>query len=432
MASIKKKSDDTYLITVSKGRDINNKQLFERITYHPAATTPKKREKEVEDFARDFERQVRSGELYAGDKTTFAEYYKIWDENWAKDHLTQRELENYRSIIERIFLPYFGKKALSDIKANEIEAIYRKAKTQGRTIGTIKKYHTALNSVMKHAFMKEEIKKNPCDLVELPREFKGNDEIHCFNLDQAKRFLSSLDQEFVTEYQSHSRVSSTGKEFSVQAYKERHTVATQWKAYFTLAIYGGFRRGEMLALTWEDIDFDKMTVTINKAMSKTKANGQIIKETKSKAGNRTIRLPSTCFDILKKWHKEEKERCLALGSKWAGFRGSEFDKNYVFIQLSSGRMMDGDAPYNRMKSVIRAYNDQCVKEGRDNDQLPDIRLHDLRHTAATLLLGMTDTDIETVSHRMGHSKASVTLNIYGHWLEETDAKAADAMGQLLG
>ena len=88
--------------------------------------------------------------------------------------------------------------------------------------------------------------------------------------------------------------------------------------------------------------------------------------------------------------------------------------------------MNLDTPYHKFKEVIALYNAQCEKE---EDKLPNIRLHDLRHTSATLLLS-ENVDIETVSHRLGHSKASVTLDVYGHWLKETDEKASDTLENL--
>ena len=89
--------------------------------------------------------------------------------------------------------------------------------------------------------------------------------------------------------------------------------------------------------------------------------------------------------------------------------------------LTYGSRMDIDTPSHKFKKAIEYYNSTCTNE---EDKLPLIHLHDLRHTSATLLLA-NHVDIETVSHRLGHSKPSITLDEYGHWMEETDRTASD-------
>ena len=182
----------------------------------------------------------------------------------------------------------------------------------------------------------------------------------------------------------------------------------------------------MVALTWEDIDFETHTVSINKAAAKTKKRGQIIKSTKTAAGNRVLILPKSCFVTLRAWKSEQRQLAMRLGSAWAGETGKNFDKNYVFIQLDSGRMMNLDTPGHRFKSILKRYNSTVKNEA---DRLPQIRLHDLRHTSASLLIA-EKVDIAEVSRRMGHSDISVTLNIYTHPQPEKDSEAADALERM--
>ena len=94
--------------------------------------------------------------------------------------------------------------------------------------------------------------------------------------------------------------------------------------------------------------------------------------------------------------------------------------------LTYGSRMDIDTPSHKFKKAIEYYNSTCTNE---EDKLPLIHLHDLRHTSATLLLA-NHVDIETVSHRLGHSKPSITLDVYGHWMEETDRTASDTLETL--
>ena len=103
------------------------------------------------------------------------------------------------------------------------------------------------------------------------------------------------------------------------------------------------------------------------------------------------------------------------------------DDNTVFI-ADDGGMMDISTIRKRFLSIVKRYNEQCEKE---SDRLPEIRLHDLRHTTASILLSQ-GCDIATISQRLGHSKVSVTLDIYSHALPENDQTAADILERMLG
>ena len=426
MASISKKDNGSYLITVSLGRDSSGKQILKRTTYKPEAKSEKKIEREVEDFARDYEKRVKNGECFDGEKKTFSEFVSLWDRDWASDeeNLTPAIREGYLDILTKKVIPELGYMKMSDIRSAHINAIYTKMKKAGRATATIKRTHCIINSVFKYAYRMEVIKDNPCDRIMLPKTKQSN-ELHYFTLEQSKCFLGALTKTYKHKYKGSVRtLSKTGEKYIVKDYEAGHTIPLQYQSYFTLAIYGGFRRGELIALTWEDINFDTQTVSITKSVAKTK-EGQIIKSTKTIAGEREIKLPKQCFDTLANWKKEEKALALILGSYWKGYRGKDFEKNPIFI-TDEGERMNLDTPSHKFKEIVKMYNDQCERE---EDKLPIIRLHDLRHTSATLLLS-ENVDIETVSHRLGHSKASVTLDVYGHWMKETDEKASDALESL--
>lgn len=427
MANITKRGD-SYRITVSNGFDHNNKRIMVTMTYKPKSKSENAIKKEVEAEARRFEDRVKSGEYYSGENITFMDFADTWFEKWAKKKVTVSTQESYLSLIQLWAFPVIGKKKLSRITAFDIQQIVENMETEGRTAATIRRAIAATNSVMKYAYRMNMIKENVVDRVELPKMTKDED-LHFFTLEQSKLFLSALEKEYPFEYSSC--VHSYDKEGSARyrdSYVAYHSIPLQYQAYFFLAIYGGFRRGELIALTWNDIDFEKRTVTICKAAAKTKSEGQIIKDPKTKAGNRTIQLPSQCFKVLRSWRSEEIKLSMSLGDDWKGSTGKDFDNNFIFIDLKTGLMMSLDTPGHKFKEILDMYNRTCENE---EDLLPYIRLHDLRHTSATLLLA-ENVDIETVSHRLGHSKASVTLDVYGHALESMDNKASDTLEALFG
>ena len=412
----------TARIMVSNGFDVYGNRIREQITYTPEATTPKAREKEVEQFARDFEKKVKEGKYLSGERMTFREVTEHWLKEWATLHLSDGG-DGYMKMIEARAYPVFGNMPISKIMPLHIQEILTGMTRDGKAPQTVHYTWVAFNSVFRYAYRLRIIQENPCSRIELPRR-EIDTELHYFTEEQAKTFLNvALTMDYSETIKGHDRIDDTGKPYTVGTYNVNRNIPFQFRPLYALAIYGGFRRGEIAALTGRDIDFKSRTVTISKAAAVRKG-GAIIKEPKTAKGNRTVTLPRACFDLLRQWRKQELEIRLKLGTAWKG--AESFEDTFIFIQ-SDGKMIDLNTIGQRFKSVLKRYN---ARQKREEDKLPDIRLHDLRHTSATLLIG-AGCDIETVSHRLGHSKASVTLDIYAHPLPENDKKASDILEKAL-
>lgn len=410
MAIIEKRGNK-YRIRIPVGKDANGKRLFETMLYEPEATTPTKIKKEVDKIALDFEVRVKKGLYTDGDKLTFAEYIPIWREQWAVDNLTQNGLESYEDLLKRRALPVLGFLPMGSIRPTHIQSIITGMKKEGKAPKTIKRTLTAINSVMRYAYDMEVIEDNPVNRVRVPKN--GIQEgLHYFTAEQTQVFFEILEK----ACEPHSDYPNLV-----------HGAPFQWRVYYNLAIMGAFRRGELIAIRWSDIDWKEQTVSIKRAFTKTKAYGQVLKYPKTEAGIRTITLPASSMDLLREWYSMQKDLSMRLGSLWEGYRGKQYNENFVFINPENGSRMYVDSPSLHFRRTIKAYNASCENEA---DKLPVIRLHDLRHTSATLLLS-NGTDIETVSHRLGHKQCSVTLNVYGHWMEENDKKASDTLESLL-
>lgn len=125
------------------------------------------------------------------------------------------------------------------------------------------------------------------------------------------------------------------------------------------------------------------------------------------------------MEMVKTYRKEYLQLKLRLGDAWEG-------DNFVFIQWN-GLQMHPSTPYGEFKKIIRWYNDSVKKE---EEKLPDIPLHGLRHTSATLLISQ-NVDVRTVGGRLGHAQTSTTMNIYSHFLKRADEAASDALENLL-
>lgn len=455
MANIKQitRKDGTvcYQITVSLGRDkATNKQILKYATYIPKEKAPTKIEKEVNTFAADFEQKAKNGDLVSGEKVTVNEFVKIWEKNWLPAK-TASVRENYMDILRLHVLPVIGHMKITAVRATHIDGIIKAGKDAGAAPATIRDRFTVINSVFKYAFKKQYIRENPCQRCDdrPPVTMKTGKDIRFFNQDQARRFLrDALTMEYDVKFSQRGRRSKkTGKEYTVKEYTVKKSVSLQWRLYFTMAIYGTFRRGEMIALTWKDIDEKKRTISIDKAAAMTKKE-TYLKGPKTDAGIRELHMPEEVFTLLAAWKKEQTALCVKLGTAWKGHRNGlkddgtpdSFDENNIFIQTENGLQMHLSSPNHKFHEICDLYNAACEqaaekldnkleKQKKLDERLPRIRLHDLRHTGATLQLG-NHVDIETVSHRLGHAKASVTLDIYGHALPENDKEASDILAAM--
>ena len=231
-------------------------------------------------------------------------------------------------------------------------------------------------------------------------------------------FLSLLDTDYTTSCQEHDRTNKNGITYHISEYSEQRSIPTQFKLFYLLALFCGMRRGEIIALEWSDLDFNNNTVNISK--STTVVNGKpLTKVPKTATSIRKISVPISVMAIAKAYRKEQLEYKMALGSQWNG-------SNYIFIQWN-GRQMYPDTPYNTFKKIIKRYNSSIEDKEK---RLPEIPLHGLRHTSATLLISQ-NVDIRTVSNRLGHAQTSTTMDIYSHALQKMDEKAANALDDLL-
>lgn len=425
MASIKERNG-SYQITVSCGRDICGKKLIETTTYTPDPNlTPKKRQKAVEEFARQFEANIKNGIAMDGRKITFKEFTDRWLREYAPQKLQPGTIEKYKAELDGKLLPVIGHLKLSELRPATLNSIFAAmtkdgARKDGRPGGysraTIKKTQDVLSSVLRTAVEWEIIEKNPMDKVRSVGECAA-DKIEFFTPEQAATFLDYIEKPYKVKTKGHKRTNDVGTDYTVGDYEREKETPEQIRVLFNLAIYAGLRKGELLALEWSDIDFENDTVTVSKACSVVEGQ-QIAKEPKTKTSRRTVAIPHFLALRIKAMKVERLKYRLSLGDYWQG-------AEWLFIQ-DNGKQMSYSTPYSAFRDTIARYN-----KGRPvADQLPLIPFHGLRHTSATLLIA-SKQDVRTVSSRLGHAQASTTMNIYAHALQETDRKASNALENML-
>ena len=165
-------------------------------------------------------------------------------------------------------------------------------------------------------------------------------------------------------------------------------------------------------------DFNNHSVSITKSTGIVKKE-IITKAPKTKSSIRVVTIPDVVFELLKEYRKEQLKYRLSIGDQWIG-------DNYIFIQWN-GKQMYPSTPYAAFKKIIKRYNNAVTDETL---KLPNIPLHGLRHTSATLLISQ-NVDVKTVSGRLGHAQTSTTMDIYAHSLKKMDEVAAETLNNLL-
>ena len=434
MATVEKRGN-TYRITVSNGYDVTGKQIREKTTFTPDENmTVKQQKKALDDFIYDFEKRVKSGLFLNGEKTTLKEFTERWLKDYAPLNLEKTTQNTYEHNLDTKILPALGHLKLSKIQPMHLQSLYKNMlepgvrmdkKKGGYSPATIKKCHVIISSILRTAVEWQVIDSNPCDRVSPPKQVKGIDDIKFFTLEQSQIFLKALDMEYTTKYKAHDRVDDTGKKYHVPEYRETRKIPFQFKVMFYILLFAGLRKGELVALKWSDIDFVNNTISISKSTATAKKE-VFDKAPKNKTSIRIVSIPLFVIELFKKYKIEQKELKVSLGDQWKGCEGKNWqDNNYIFIQLN-GKQMNISTPYQTFKDIIHKYNNTVEDESL---KLPDIPLHGLRHTSATVLIS-EDVDIRTVSARLGHAQTSTTMNIYAHSLKESDKKASDKLDKL--
>jgi len=184
----------------------------------------------------------------------------------------------------------------------------------------------------------------------------------------------------------------------------------RFEAILTVAIAVGLRRGEALGLKWSDIDLDAAVLRVRRALVYVDGDLRFV-DPKSKRSRRTIPLPSVSIHALREHRRRQAAQRLAAGPDWD-------DEDLVFPSATGGPM----DPNN----LGRHFRALCDRAG-----IGRVRLHDLRHTCASLLLAQ-NVHPRVVMEILGHSGIAITMDTYSHVLPELQREAADRMDQALG
>ncbi len=422
-----KDGTESYKVSVSLGYDITGKRIRKTATLPlDPKLSAKQQEKVLKEFVTDFEMKVKGNKIYDGENMAFYEFVCRWVEDYAKQTLEPSTIMSYAMYLDHHIVPYFGHYKLSEIKPFHIMEFYthlqkdgvrNDGKSGGYSAKTIKKYHAILSSVLSCAYRWELIESNPCEKVTPPKSTESS-KVKCFTLEQAELFLNALDMDFEYGYRSHIRTMPNGQKVPVKGHIEYRKLPLQFKVFFYMALFGGFRREELISATWDTIDLVNCTFSVESATGLSN-KGMYEKSTKNQGSKRLVSLPSVVIELLQEYKEEWEAYKIKLGELWVGD-----NKDYLFIQ-ERGQQMYISTPTHVFANVIKRYNTTADEDKK----LPQISLHGLRHTHASLLI-CNNTDVRTVASRLGHSTPNVTLQVYSHAFRKADETAANKMEEM--
>lgn len=378
MPSIQKRGS-SYRVTVSCGYDTQKRQIRKTKTYRPLpGMTPRQIEKEVQRFAMVFEASVKNGEFMEGGRIRLMDFCPQYLEI-ASNFLSPTTLSSYERVINQYILPILGHFRLSEIRPFHVQMFIQRLLAPGNgriretlSPNSVRRYFVVLQSVLGRAVKLGLLSSNPADSqhIELPAADSAPTDI--FTQEEATEMLRFLEKE-----------------------------PMQYQLLVHLAILTGCRRGELTALTWDDIDFEHGIITISKSSYKLAGQKVATKSPKTRGSIRRISVPSYCIEMLKRYRLEN----AGLSQKW------------IFCRKDGSPM----PPQHATKWFTKFLNRNGMRHRK---------FHALRHTSATLLL-LNGTNIKTVAARLGHNQLSTT-NRYVHSILEADQNASKLLGDLLG
>ena len=310
------------------------------------------------------------------ERKRFSDFIDDWLAS-VQSSLKARTWTRYEQLIRVHAKPAIGKLQLEKITPQHVQRLYAKMLENGSAEATVLQLHAVLHKAFKQAVRWDLVGRNVLDAVVRPK--RQRQEMKTFSPEQARRFLEA-------------------------AHGDRY------EALFVLALTTGMRQGELLALGWDDIDLDNGVVHLQRSVQRTKAGFQVT-DPKTRGSRRQIELAAIATRALEAHRVNQTAERLLTGSGWK-------DEGLVFATKTGG--------YVDASHVLR----HCFYPLLDRASLPRIRFHDLRHTAATLMMAQ-GTHPKVVSEMLGHSTIAITMDLYSHVSPTMQQNAVAALDSLL-
>ncbi|MGV8168160.1 MAG: tyrosine-type recombinase/integrase [Alkaliphilus sp.] len=360
-----------WLVRMFLGRDENGKRVYHNKTIHG-------NKKAAQAYLNRILLEKDTGTFYEPSKEVLSVYLEKWLEVAVKNRVTEKTHDSYTYLIKLYINPELGDIPISQLTAIRVQDMYNSLIKKNLSSRTVRYVHSVLRNALEQAVKWQSIKQNPTQYVDLPKHEKTQ-EITALSVEETKRFLDA-------------------------------STFNRWGVLFELMITTGLRPGEAYGLTWNNVDFIKKQIYVIKAISRVKGKWTL-KEPKTKKSKRTLPLPETTLQRLKDHKKEQTLEKL---------KARDYNDHAFVFASNNGNPLEA-------RNVINQY----FKPLLEQVGLPrTIRLYDLRHTCATLLMA-SDVNPKVVAERLGHSNVSMTLNTYTHVLPGMQEEATNKLDKLL-
>ena len=375
---IVKRGKDSYSIAISTGKDATTgKYKYQWITVRG---TKKDAEKKLAEVLH----QLDYGTFIKPGKITLAEYLERWLRDYVWPNLAPRTAEGYEHIIRRHIIPSLGSMTLTQLKPEHLQMYYSEKLSGGRCDGkgglspkTVRHHHVTLHDALEHAVKMGLLNRNVGDAVSPPRCQRSQ-----------WQTLSELD---------------------ISTFLEA-AKGTPYYVLFYLALFTGMRRSELLALRWCDVDLLLCQAHITRTLHHLRTGEIVIRVPKSTKGRRMVSLsPSTALLLQEHRDKQEAQGAM-LGVPLK-------DDDLVFSDLEGKPLLPDTVTHAWVKLVRRT-------------GLKGIRLHDARHTHASLMLKQ-GVHPKIVQERLGHASIQITLNTYSHIAPGLQQAAAEGFDKMI-
>jgi integrase len=371
---IVKRGKNTYSIKISLGKDEAGK-------YRQKWVTVQGSKKDADRRLAEILHQLDTGTYIQPGKETVKEYLERWLRDYVRVNLSPRTWEGYEYIIRCHLIPSLGGITLTRLKPDHLQRYYSEKLTSGRDDGkgglsaqSVRHHHMALHKALDMAVKWGLVASNSSDAVDVPPAVRN--EMQIWDEGEARRFLEAAR-------------------------------STPYYPLYTLALYTGARRSELLALRWCDIDLLYSQIYINRSLHHLKDGSYIFRQPKAAKSRRAIALPPSASLVLSEYREKQEVVYAMIGKTLT-------DDDLAFCQIDGSPL--------RPDTITRAWPDLARRAG-----IKVIRLHDARHTHASLMLKQ-GIHPKIVQERLGHSTIAVTLDTYSHvapGLQEAAARKFD-------
>lgn len=391
MANIQERRDKSgklisYSVRVHRGRGADGKQLKPwTATFEVSPTwTEKSARKKAEAFAATFEKECKDG-ITSDSRQKFGPYCDYVLDMKEQRGVKHSTIVRYRELTERIY-PTIGHIKLKDLRADHLNSFYtelakpgqNKRTGAGLSAKTILEHHRLISTVLDQAEKEGLIPFNVAAKAILPKVSKR--EVNYFQPEQVAAIRDALEME-----------------------------PMKWKMLTHLFLITGARRGELLGLKWDKVDFAGNKVYISNNILYTPDRGIYEDTPKTDTSKRYVTLPTETMQLLKQYKTWQAAERLRLGEYYQ-------EHGFVFSQ-DNGSPMHPDSVTDWMNKFSKRHG------------LPHINPHAFRHTMASMLY-FSGVDSVSISKRLGHAQVSTTANIYAHVMESADRKNADILADV--